>query len=61
MTPQKAYETACSSKKFCEQFGITGRVFANRQQALAITEGPRPILDYHLQAVQDDPHQSQIM
>ena len=55
MTAEKAYETACSSQSYCQQYGITGRCFANTQHALLITEGPKPVLDFHYMTIQKDP------
>lgn len=55
LTPQNAYDTCAMSAKVCKQFGITGRVFANRQKALAITEGDEEIVKRYFQAVAGDP------
>jgi len=55
MTPNMAYQVSSQSVAVCEQLGITGRVFANRQQALAITEGPTDIVYKYFQAVKSDP------
>jgi len=55
LTPQNAFDTSSLSVKICRQFGITGRVFANRQQALAITEGPEDIVSRYYQSVKQDP------
>ena len=55
LTAQRAFETSAMSVKLCQQFGITGRVFANRQQALAITEGPETHVARYFEAVQKDP------
>jgi len=55
LTPQNAYDTSALSVKVCRQFGITGRVFANRQQALAITEGPEDIVSRYFESVKQDP------
>lgn len=55
LTAQNAFDTSSLSVKVCEQFGITGRVFANRRQALAITEGPEMHVARYFQAVQQDP------
>lgn len=55
VTAQNAYDTSAMSVKICQQYGITGRVFANRQQALAITEGPEDIVEHYFQSVKQDP------
>lgn len=55
LTPQNAFDTSVLSVKVCRQFGITGRVFANRQQALAITEGPEDIVTRYFESVKQDP------
>jgi len=55
LTPQNAFDTSALSVKVCQQFGITGRVFANRQQALAITEGPEEIVARYFASVRQDP------
>lgn len=54
MTPEMAYDMSCKSVSICEQLGITGRVFANRQDAFAMTEGPTEIVDRYFQAVKSD-------
>lgn len=54
MTPEMAYEMSCMSVSICEQLNITGRVFANRRQALAMTEGPSEIVEHYFQAVKAD-------
>jgi len=56
MTAQNAYDMSSKSVSLCEQFGITGRVFANRQQALAMTEGPKEIVERYYQSVCRDPY-----
>jgi hypothetical protein len=55
LSARNAFDTSAMSAKICEQFGITGRVFANRQKALAITEGPEEIVTKYFQSVQQDP------
>ncbi len=55
LSARNAFDTSAMSTKICEQFGITGRVFANRQKALAITEGPEEIVTKYFQSVQQDP------
>lgn len=56
MTAEEAYDMSTRSVRLCEQFGISGRVFANRQQALAITEGPQDVVERYYQSVSRDPH-----
>jgi len=54
-TPKQA-ETACLlSAALCRKFGITGRVFTNCQQALAIIEGPDEVATRYFKAVTNDP------
>lgn len=55
MTPLRAHQIALDSITICEQLGITGRVFADDQQAFAITEGPTDIVRQYYQAVAVDP------
>lgn len=54
MTPRMAYLVSAASVDVCQQLGITGRVFANNQQALAMTEGPAEVLQRYFQAVSRD-------
>lgn len=54
MTPKMAYDMSCMSVSICEKIGITGRVFANRQQALAMIEGPREVVQQYYKAVNND-------
>ena len=61
LTPQNAFDTSSLSVKVCQQFGITGRVFANRQQALAITEGPEEIVARYFDSVRQDPVASNVL
>lgn len=61
LTPKNAFDTSSLSVKICQQYGITGRVFANRQQALAITEGPEDIVARYFQSVKQDPMASNIL
>jgi len=56
MTLQLIYDTSCRNIGLCEQFGITGRVFANRQQALVIKEGPKDLVERFYQSVCRDPY-----
>jgi len=51
MTPKMAYQVSVQSVSVCQQLGLTGRVFANNQQALAITEGPSELVRRYYQAV----------
>ena len=55
MTPQHAYNACLLSADLCRKFGISGRVFANCQQALAITEGPDAVATRYFKAVSEDP------
>lgn len=54
MTPQMSYEAACKSVYIGEKLSLTGRVFANTIQALAITEGPTNIVREYFKAVKAD-------
>ena len=54
MTPQMAYQVSSQSVSVCEGLGLTGRVFANNQQALAITEGPIDLVRQYYKAVSAD-------
>lgn len=54
MTPKMAYDMSCMSVGICEKIGITGRVFANCQQALAMIEGPPMVVEQYYQAVNSD-------
>lgn len=55
LTPRRAHETYMESVAACKQLGITGRVFADDQQAIAMTEGPTDILNRYYDAVTADP------
>ena len=55
LSSQNAFDTSSMSTRVCQQIGITGRVFANRQKALAITEGPEEIVQRYFQSVTQDP------
>jgi predicted anti-sigma-YlaC factor YlaD len=61
LTAQNAYDTSAMSTKVCQQFGITGRVFANRQKALAITEGEEEIVKRYFESVANDPMAGNIL
>lgn len=54
MTPKLAYQVSVQSVSVCKPLGLTGRVFANRQSAFAITEGPRDMVQRYYDAVQAD-------
>lgn len=51
---KKSHELSKFSIGICDQLGITGRVFANDQQALAILEGPTKTVQRYYQAIQFD-------
>ena len=55
MTPRLSHRISEQSVKVCQQLGITGRVFANDVQAIAITEGETKIVRQYYAAVQADP------
>lgn len=55
LSPKGAYDISAMSVKICQKFGITGRVFANCQQALAITEGPKDVVEHYFHSVSQDP------
>lgn len=55
LSARSAYNTSVLSVKICRKFGITGRVFTNKQQALTITEGPIDIVEHYFQSVGKDP------
>lgn len=61
MTPKMAYEASMLSAGLCQKFGITGRVFANAQQALAITEGPEAAATRYFEAVTNDPMTAKVL
>ncbi len=54
MTPKMAYLTSSKSVDICKSLGLTGRVFANNKQALAMTEGPTEIVRRYYHAVASD-------
>lgn len=54
MTSQMSYDVSCKSVYICEKLGLTGRVFANNRQALAMTEGPTEIVKEYFKAVKAD-------
>lgn len=55
LTPDKSLKLSELSVPICQELGLTGRVFANKTQALAIMEGPQEILDGYYNAVASDP------
>ena len=61
ITPQQAYQASVQSAGLCRKFGITGRVFANSQQALAITEGPEEVTVRYFEAVSTDPMAASVL
>lgn len=61
LTAQNAYDTSLMSAKVCEKFGVTGRGFANRQKALAITEGEEASVKRYYQAVVADPMAGKVL
>ena len=54
MTPERAYSLSAQSVSVCQQLGLTGRVFANNQQAFAMTEGPTDVVRQYYNAVGAD-------
>ena len=52
---QAAIDTASMALRLGQQFGVTGRVFANIRQAFVIMEGPEEIVDRYFQSVKRDP------
>ena len=54
MTPEMAYLVSAKSVDICKSLGLTGRVFANNKQALAMTEGPTDVVRRYYQAVASD-------
>ena len=55
LSAQNAFDTSSMSVRVCQHYGITGRVFANRNQALVITEGPKETVEHYFQSIQKDP------
>lgn len=55
MTPWLSHQVSLKSISICKQLGLTGRVFANDQQALAMTEGQTDIVRRYYEAVKADP------
>lgn len=54
MTPKLSHGVSEQSVRVCQQLGITGRVFANDIQALAITEGETALVRRYYEAVKAD-------
>jgi len=54
MTPTMAFAAATRSVSICAQLGLVGRVFADTQEAFAITEGPTDIVKRYFDAVSAD-------
>lgn len=54
MTGKIAHQVSCKSVDVCRELGLTGRVFADNQQALAITEGPKEVVQGYFEAVSRD-------
>ena len=52
---QGAIDTASMAMRLGQEFGITGRVFANIRQAFVIMEGPEEIVERYFQSVTRDP------
>jgi len=61
LTAQNAFDTSAMSSRVCQQFGITGRAFANRQKALAITEGEEEVVKRYFESVANDPMAGKIL
>ena len=53
--PDYAYNLCRMSVGICNDLGITGRVFANDIEALAILEGPVLVIDKYVQSINADP------
>ena len=54
MTPLLSHQVSLKSVNICSQLGITGRVFADDQQAIAMTEGPSDIVMGYYKAIAAD-------
>ena len=61
LTAKNAIDTSEMSARVCQQYGITGRAFANRQKAWAITEGEEDTVKRYFQAVANDPMAGKIL
>jgi len=55
LSVQEAFDIGSTSVGACQQLEITGRVFGNRQEGLAIMEGPEEHVARYYQGVQDNP------
>ena len=54
MTSKMAHQVSCQSVTVFEQLGLTGRVFANNKQGLAVVEGPSDLVDEYFHALSAD-------
>lgn len=54
LTPWLSHQMSMKSVSICKQLDITGRVFADDQQAIAMTEGPTDIVTGYHAAVAAD-------
>lgn len=54
MTSKMAHQVSCQSVIVFEQLGLTGRVFANNKQGLAVVEGPTGLVEQYFQALSSD-------
>lgn len=61
LTAQNAYDTSAMSTRVCKQLGISGRAFANRQKAFAITEGEEETVKRYFTSVAKDPMAGKIL
>lgn len=49
-----AHQVSCQSVTIFEQLGLTGRVFANNKQGLAMVEGPTHLVEQYFHALSAD-------
>lgn len=61
VTPKMAYNMSAHSVSMCQQLGLTGRVFADNQQALVMMEGPTDIVQRYYRTVSEDARVETIM
>lgn len=61
VTPEMAYNMSAHSVGMCQQLGLTGRVFADNQQALVMMEGPTDIVQRYYRTVSEDARVETIM
>lgn len=54
VTSKIAYQMSCQSVTIFEQLGLTGRIFANNKQGLAIVEGPGELVEQYFHALSVD-------